>query len=85
MLEDAGFEDVQFVQRRVPLGTWPRDPLLKEIGRVFRVQFVEMALEAYSLAMFTRMGGWTNEEAQVLFALVRDELKRNKVHLYTFT
>ncbi|KAG7140278.1 Secondary metabolism regulator LAE1 like protein [Verticillium longisporum] len=85
LLEDAGFEDVRIVQRRVPLGTWPKDAHLREIGRAFRVQFVEYALEAYSLALFTRLGGWTNEEAQVLFAMVRDEMKTNKVHLYTYT
>ena len=85
MLRDVGFEDVQLMQRVVPLGTWPKDPALKEIGRWFRVQFVEMALESYSLALFTRTGGWTNEEFQVLIAKVREELKSNKVHLYTHT
>lgn len=85
LLRAGGFEDVEFVQRHVPLGTWPRDPKLKEIGRFFRVQFLERALEAYSLALFTRFGDWTNEEVQVLLALVREELKSNKFHLYTYS
>ncbi|KAF5017816.1 hypothetical protein F66182_10230 [Fusarium sp. NRRL 66182] len=68
MLKEAGFKDVGFVQKVVPMGTWPKDPKLKEIGRWFRVQFLEMGLEAYCLALFTRAGGWSNEEAQVLFA-----------------
>ncbi|KAJ4265099.1 hypothetical protein NW762_005345 [Fusarium torreyae] len=85
MLKEAGFEDVDFVQKVVPMGTWPKDPKLKEVGRWFRVQFLEMALEAYSLALFTRAGGWSNEEAQVLFAKVREELKTNKIHLYTYS
>lgn len=84
-LEDAGFEDVELTQRVVPLGTWPRDPALKEIGRWFRVQFLEGAIEAYTLALFTRAGGWTNEEVQVLLARVRAELKSNTFHLYTYT
>lgn len=84
MLKEAGFEDVEFTQKIVPMGTWTKDPKLKEIGRWFRVQFIEMALEAYSLALFTRAGGWSNEEAQVLFAKVREELKSNKIHLYTY-
>lgn len=85
MLEEAGFEDVELTQRIVPMGTWPKDPALKEIGRWFRVQFLEGAIEAYTLALFTRAGNWKNEEVQVLLALVRDELKSNKVHLYTST
>ncbi|KAM7211956.1 secondary metabolism regulator LAE1 [Rhypophila decipiens] len=84
LLEAGGFEDVQFVQRVIPMGTWPKDKALKEIGRWFRVQFIEMALEAYSIALFTRFGGWTNEKFQVLMAKVKQELKSNKIHLYTY-
>ncbi|KAM7200679.1 S-adenosyl-L-methionine-dependent methyltransferase [Naviculisporaceae sp. PSN 640] len=84
LLEAGGFEDVSFVQRVIPLGTWPKDKSLKEIGRWFRVQFIEMALEAYSIALFTRLGGWSNEEFQVLMAQVKAELKTNKIHLYTY-
>ncbi|KHN94348.1 uncharacterized protein MAM_07777 [Metarhizium album ARSEF 1941] len=85
MLRDAGFADVAYAQKVVPLGTWPKNPALKEIGRWFRVQFLDMALEAYSLALFTRLGGWSNDEAQVLFAMVRNELKTSRIHLYTYT
>ena len=85
MLREAGFEDVDIIQKVVPMGTWPKDPALKEIGRWFRVQFLEMAIEAYTLALFTRAGGWQNEEVQVLLAKVREELKTNKFHLYTYT
>ncbi|GJD05309.1 TAM domain methyltransferase [Colletotrichum higginsianum] len=85
MLRAEGFEQVDMVQRVVPMGTWPRDKELREIGRWFRVQFLEMALEAYTLALFTRAGNWSNEEVQVLLALVRAELKSDKIHLYTYT
>ncbi|KAL3962461.1 hypothetical protein ACCO45_003984 [Purpureocillium lilacinum] len=85
MLKNTGFQDVKFTQKIVPLGTWPKDPVLKELGRWFRYQFLNMALEAYTLAMFTRMGNWTNEEVQVLLALVREELKTNRIHVYTYT
>ncbi|CAM1502203.1 Fc.00g041870.m01.CDS01 [Cosmosporella sp. VM-42] len=84
MLKSAGFEDVNITQKIVPLGMWPKDKELKEIGRWFRVQFLEMALEAYTLALFTRAGNWASDEVQVLLALVRDELKSNKIHLYTY-
>lgn len=85
MMRKAGFEDVQYTQKIVPMGTWPRDPALKEIGRWFRMQFLDSAIEAYSLALFTRAGGWSTEDVQILLALVRQELKSNKFHLYTYT
>ncbi|SPO07256.1 related to TAM domain methyltransferase [Cephalotrichum gorgonifer] len=85
LLEEAGFEDVELTQKVVPLGTWPKDKGLKELGRWFRVQFLEMAIEAYTLALFTRAGGWAAEEVQVLLAKVRRELKGNDIHLYTYT
>ncbi|KAK0728748.1 S-adenosyl-L-methionine-dependent methyltransferase [Lasiosphaeria miniovina] len=85
LLAGAGFVDVTTTQRVVPLGTSPKDAHLKEVGRWFRTQFIDMALEAYSLALFTRAGGWANIEFQVLLAKVREELKTNKIHLYTYT
>nr|XP_036577459.1 phosphoethanolamine N-methyltransferase (TAM domain methyltransferase) [Colletotrichum truncatum]KAF6784430.1 phosphoethanolamine N-methyltransferase (TAM domain methyltransferase) [Colletotrichum truncatum] len=85
MLTAEGFERVNLIQKVVPMGTWPKGRELKEIGRWFRVQFLEMALEAYTLALFTRAGNWKNEDVQVLLALVRQELKSDKIHLYTYT
>jgi len=85
LLKQAGFVDVEMTQRVVPLGSWPRDRQLKEIGKFFRVQFLEFAIEAYTLALFTRAGGWKAEEVQVLLGKVRRELRGNGIHLYTFT
>lgn len=66
-----------------PIGTWPKDPKLKEMGRYFRAQMVEVAMESYSLALFTRFGGWKPVEVQVLLAHLRAEFQSNKVHAYT--
>ncbi|KAF4838750.1 Secondary metabolism regulator LAE1 [Colletotrichum tropicale] len=85
MLNGEGFENVNYMHRVVPMGISPKDGELKEIGRWFRVLFLEMALEAYTFALFTRAGNWKNEEVQVLLALVREELKSDKLHLYTST
>jgi hypothetical protein len=41
-----------------------------------------MAVEAYSLALFTRVLGWSNEQTQVFLVGVRKELKNPKVHSY---
>lgn len=82
MLQDLHFSDVKRVDRVVPLGTWPKDHSLKRLGAFFRLQFLEMALEAYTLALFTR-NSWTEAETQVLLARVREEIKTNSMHIYT--
>ncbi|KAJ5109583.1 hypothetical protein N7532_002228 [Penicillium argentinense] len=83
LLQDAAFEDIQVTGSRVPVGTWPKDPKLKEIGRYFRAQLADGAIESYSLALFTRFGNWTSAEVQVFLAQLRAELRSNKAHVYT--
>lgn len=84
MMEEAGFVDVRVREEVVPLGTWPKDPKLKELGRFFRVQFLEMGLEAYTMALFARFGGWEEGEIRGLLEEVKREVKEGKMHLYTF-
>ncbi|KAJ5233223.1 uncharacterized protein N7469_004989 [Penicillium citrinum] len=82
LLEAAKFEDIEEMESLVPVGTWPKDPKLKEIGRYFRAQLSDGAVESYSLALFTRFGKWTSAEMQVLLARLRSELRMNKMHVY---
>lgn len=39
-------------------------------------------MEAYSLALFTRVLGWSHEATQAFFAGVRRELVDRSIHLY---
>ncbi|KAL2009086.1 hypothetical protein VTN00DRAFT_7280 [Thermoascus crustaceus] len=77
----AGFVDVHCEVYKLPIGPWPKDPKLKELGRVQQVQQIE-AIGPYTLAPFTRILGWTREEVEVLCAGVRNELKDRSLHLY---
>lgn len=54
---------------------------MKEIGRYQQVNMVE-GMEAYSMALFTRVLGMTSEEVRVFFAGVRQELIDRSLHLY---
>ncbi|KAB8236661.1 class I SAM-dependent methyltransferase [Aspergillus alliaceus] len=83
LLGDAAFTNIQVHQEVCPIGTWPKDSRLKEIGRYFRAQFLWGGVEAYSMALFTRFGGWSPEEVEVLLAEVRREVNGNKMHIYT--
>lgn len=85
-LRQAGFENVIEDERPCPIGGWPKDKRLKEIGKVFKYQFLTGAIDSYSLALFTRLGGWSVEEATVFLANVRSEFgnKHQKAgHVYT--
>ncbi|EEP79888.1 hypothetical protein UREG_04734 [Uncinocarpus reesii 1704] len=78
---EAGFESVQEEVYKVPCSGWPADPLLKEVGRYNQCSLM-MAIESYSLALFTRVLGWSNEETQVFLAAVRKDVKNPRVHSY---
>lgn len=54
---------------------------MKEIGRFQQVNMTEGA-EAYSMALFTRVLGWTSAEATAFFVGVREELVNRRLHLY---
>lgn len=54
---------------------------MKELGRYYQVMMLE-ALEAYSMALFTRVLGWTTPRIQLLLAGVRKELHDRTIHTY---
>ncbi|KAB2581224.1 Secondary metabolism regulator LAE1 [Lasiodiplodia theobromae] len=78
-VKDAGFVNVDHRVVKLPMGAWPKDPVLKQMGSFNMVQTVE-GLEAYDLAIFTRILGWTKEEVDVFNAKVRKELAKKGVH-----
>ena len=84
IMSSQNFSSIEKTDRTIPLGTWPKDPGLKTIGAFFRAQFLESALEAYSIALFTRHGNWTETEFQILLSNVRQEIKKGHMHLHTY-
>ncbi|KAE8353143.1 S-adenosyl-L-methionine-dependent methyltransferase [Aspergillus coremiiformis] len=80
-LEDIGFVEVTETVLKLPIGTWPKDPRMKEIGKF---QFVGelQAIEAYTPALFTRVLGWSVEEMQLMIDKVKQEISNRSLHLY---
>ncbi|KAE8149547.1 S-adenosyl-L-methionine-dependent methyltransferase [Aspergillus avenaceus] len=83
-LKAAGSVDVQDHVLKTPVGLWPRNPALKELGQWMQVQTVE-AVEPLSLAVFTRVLGWTEQQCRGLFAKVRAEFKGTRRQIYVCT
>lgn len=67
-----------YIQR--PLGPWPKDPVLKEVGALSHIALKEDA-EGYVLYMASILG-WSNMEIQVYLAQFRQELGTNTLCAY---
>ncbi|OJD39837.1 sam dependent methyltransferase [Diplodia corticola] len=78
---DAGFEDVQQVDYKVPIGPWSSDPRLKEIGK-WHLLYCFQGAEGWAMYLCTHVLGWKYEEVQVLVARFRAAIRSRKVHAY---
>lgn len=86
-MKDA-FSKVPFVNvtheiYKVPIGKWPKDKKLREIGVFLQAQMSD-SVEGVSMAYFTRVLGWSRDETLVFSAKVRQEFKSNQKCLYVY-
>nr|KMM66500.1 methyltransferase [Coccidioides posadasii RMSCC 3488] len=79
---DTGFENVTEEIYKVPFSPWAKDKKLKELGRYQQAMMLE-ALEAYSLALFTKVLNWDVNRIQLLLVGVRKELMDRSLHIYS--
>jgi short-subunit dehydrogenase involved in D-alanine esterification of teichoic acids len=49
---------------------------------MWQLENVTSGLEGFSMAIFTRVLGWTKPEVDVFLADVRKEMKDTKIHVY---
>ncbi|KAI8219475.1 hypothetical protein K4K54_009466 [Colletotrichum sp. SAR 10_86] len=77
-LRDAGFVDVVEKRWAVPIGTWPKDPTLREIG-AYNLQFHDQSLEGFSMFLLTQVMGWDSTPAAMFVAEARAALKDPKL------
>ncbi|KAJ5782596.1 hypothetical protein N7457_004370 [Penicillium paradoxum] len=82
-MTEQGFANVTDDTYKCPVGGWAKNRRLKEIGRIGKVTILEV-VEPYTLALFTRVLGFTYQEAQEYMHKVRAELMSNSYHLYVY-
>ncbi|KAJ5378717.1 hypothetical protein N7509_011836 [Penicillium cosmopolitanum] len=83
-IEKAGFIDVHEINSKWPLGPWPKDKTMKELGLI-NLQHWLTGLEGYAMHLFTKYGKpvpWSKEEVQVYVAGIRKELTNPRHHPY---
>jgi len=77
--EKAGFANVEIKEHKIPIGKWTRDKKLKLLG-TYQREVLMNGLEAFSLAIFTRLLGWLKTEVEIFLEDVRQELKNSSYH-----
>nr|XP_036582736.1 methyltransferase domain-containing protein [Colletotrichum truncatum]KAF6791527.1 methyltransferase domain-containing protein [Colletotrichum truncatum] len=81
LLEEAGFEDVVEHKKIWPVSPWPANKRLREMGWWSQAAAIA-GLEVSTLALFTRVLGWSKEEVQEFCEEVKEELLDTSVHAY---
>ncbi|GKU22440.1 unnamed protein product [Fusarium langsethiae] len=78
-MEEAGFVDVVVWDFKAPIGSWPKDPRLKEIGQ-FAQAALEQDYEGYVMYMANMVLGWSRDDVVLYCAQLRKEVRSGKYH-----
>lgn len=81
LMREVGFVDVEKKPFKIPIGTWPSNPTLKQAGGVQLVAMLE-GVEGLSLTVFTRGLEWSIENTQTLIEEVKHEFTRRRACYY---
>uniref|UniRef100_A0A4E9EH12 Carboxylic ester hydrolase n=1 Tax=Gibberella zeae TaxID=5518 RepID=A0A4E9EH12_GIBZA len=76
---EAGFESVKEDRFKLPIGPWPKDERLKEIGTLMGINMIE-GVAAFTAVLFTEVLGWSRERVELFNARVRQASRQRSVH-----
>ncbi|CAM1510881.1 Fc.00g083940.m01.CDS01 [Cosmosporella sp. VM-42] len=77
LMKETGFVDVVHKQWKVPIGGWPKDQKLKQIG-LYNGMFIDQSLDGFAVFPIGEILGWTFEEVTVLVSKMRAAIKDPK-------
>ena len=83
-IEAAGFVEVQEQPYKLPMGSWPKDKVLKEAGKI-NLKHWETGIEGWAMYLMTKFGApkpWSADEVRVYVAKIREELKNPNLHIW---
>lgn len=81
LMEEAGFVDVVHKVWKVPIGAWPQEKKMKQLG-LFTYEFLDHSLEGFALYLLREVMGWEYEEVQELVDAMRKALRRSRLMPY---
>ncbi|KAL1980829.1 hypothetical protein VTN96DRAFT_3483 [Rasamsonia emersonii] len=76
---EVGFENIHVQKYRAPMGVWPKDGHLKQIG-LWNLHQAGTGFEAAAMAVLTRYEAWTPAEVTVLVAKARNDSRNPDIH-----
>lgn len=77
--EKAGFDAVEERRYKWPIGPWPKDKKLKELGRWTRLH-LGAGLEGWTMRGHTALLGWSREEVLAHCASMRQDMASPKIY-----
>ncbi|KAM0544534.1 hypothetical protein ACHAPJ_011751 [Fusarium lateritium] len=81
-IRNAGFEDVNVITYKAPVGAWAKDKKLAEVGRYTQLT-LENDMEGYTLFLWTNVLGWPKDEYQTFLMGMRKVLRNTaNIHIY---
>ncbi|KAF7543018.1 hypothetical protein G7046_g10072 [Stylonectria norvegica] len=80
-LEAAGFVDIRSFDYKLPVGGWPRDPKLAEVGQYVKLT-MENDVEGYTLLLWHNVLHWPKDDYQIFLMGMRKALCNRKIHGY---
>ncbi|KAJ4019588.1 hypothetical protein NW766_003326 [Fusarium irregulare] len=81
LLQEVGFVDVVETRYKWPTNGWPKDKKYKELG-LWNNANASSALEALTMAPFTRGLGWSREEVDAFLVKLKSDWNNPKIHAY---
>ncbi|KAJ3527230.1 hypothetical protein NM208_g10802 [Fusarium decemcellulare] len=76
-MREAGFTDIVYKSYKVPIGGWPQDKKMKQVG-IYNGAFIEQSLDGFAIFPVGEVLGWSKEEVTVLVSQMRAALKAPK-------
>ena len=80
-LRSAGFADIRVRTEVWPLGSWPRDEKLRTRA-AFASRNLADGLEGFSMSLFTKMLGWSEEQVRTLVDRAIEQIDNGSDHIY---
>lgn len=80
LLEEVGFVDVQHTRLKLPIGLWPKNKKMKQLG-AYGLALASAATEAYGLALCTRVLNLTEEESKAKMKKAVEQISDRKTHV----
>ncbi|KAF5693372.1 methyltransferase [Fusarium denticulatum] len=80
-MREAGFTALFSKSWKLPVGGWPQDKKLKQIG-LYNGAFIDHSIDAFAIFPIGEILGWSKEEVTVLVSQMRKALKKPRALPY---